>query len=609
MAKPLLQGGGWGSGQPFADVIAAAQATPGAVDAQLPDETDWQYFWRRLGAGLGYGAKEAGKEMGGNAIGAIAGVANSTPNKRAGVTPEAAAAAKVKGLNDFFDLTPQNAANRGVPLKAVFDAQTAIESGGRAGIKGPMTQYGQAEGLKQVLPSTGEATAKAHGLTWRPELMTATSPEAVQYQQAIGNAVMFDNLARTGGDIPAALAQYHGGTDESNWGPKTANYVQNVLDKAGSEVGLGDLTSPGFSFVDPRAAMGLIPLPKALPQIDLPDAPQEEMPGARPHKAVLDLTSLLAPLTAAYAPVPVDHTGDPWERFQQWLGGAAQGYASGGGLAGAGAGALAGFTKAKAGQKGEDKAFQEQQRQAAIALAQAGFGLNHENVDRGDANAAIDWQSGEDARTTKFGNLGRKDQRQVQEQLTNEQIMQKNIENLNQAYANRGQVGIHALDAAAGAQNAANSQQLQINLGLSERELQAAQRTGLTPGAASVLKDVGVPVEKPSGSKANPLHDNAREAASYIDAGNTEGMIGSLANEAVLSGEAVRILSGDPLKTYKKAVQQKDLAGAQAVMAQAFAGNPKLAQEWAVELAKRGLPVATMVAKRVKKPDASTANQ
>lgn len=60
------------------------------------------------------------------------------------------------------------------------------ESGGRAGALGPQTPYGQAMGLTQVLPTTGEGIAKRLGVSWRPDLMKGTSADAATYQRGIG---------------------------------------------------------------------------------------------------------------------------------------------------------------------------------------------------------------------------------------------------------------------------------------------------------------------------------------------------------------------------------------------------------------------------------------
>lgn len=94
-------------------------------------------------------------------------------------------------------------------------AQAQVESSGDPNAEGPPTQYGRAAGIAQLIP----ATAHALGVT-NPNDPTQAIPAQAE--------LMAQNLKRYK-DIPTALMAYHGGTDESNWGPKTRNYQQKVL--------------------------------------------------------------------------------------------------------------------------------------------------------------------------------------------------------------------------------------------------------------------------------------------------------------------------------------------------------------------------------------------
>lgn len=108
----------------------------------------------------------------------------------------------------------------------------AQESGGRAGVQGPQTPYGRAQGLTQVLPSTAQGIAKRLGVAWRPDLMTGTSEAAQQYQRAIGQAYLEEGLTKTG-NVTDALKYYHGGPNRRLWGPKTEAYAASVLRRMG----------------------------------------------------------------------------------------------------------------------------------------------------------------------------------------------------------------------------------------------------------------------------------------------------------------------------------------------------------------------------------------
>jgi len=107
------------------------------------------------------------------------------------------------------------------------------ESGGKAGITGPQTQYGRAQGLTQVLPATGQGVARKLGVAWRPDLMSGNSPAAAQYQAAIGQGYLEEALSKTG-NVRDALKYYHGGPNRRLWGSKTNAYADSVLRKMGA---------------------------------------------------------------------------------------------------------------------------------------------------------------------------------------------------------------------------------------------------------------------------------------------------------------------------------------------------------------------------------------
>ena len=110
----------------------------------------------------------------------------------------------------------------------IFGSLVAQESGGRAGVRGPMTQYGQALGRTQVLPSTARGIARNLGIPYREDLLTGTTPEAAAYQDQLGRAYLEEGFAKTG-NAREALMYYHGGPDRALWGPKTQRYADEVL--------------------------------------------------------------------------------------------------------------------------------------------------------------------------------------------------------------------------------------------------------------------------------------------------------------------------------------------------------------------------------------------
>jgi len=109
-----------------------------------------------------------------------------------------------------------------------FDALIQQESGGRPGVRGPMTQYGQALGMTQMMPATAAEMARKLGVPYRSDLLTGTSAEAAQNQKALGQAYFQQGLKETG-NLTDALHYYHGGPDRKLWGPKTRGYARSVL--------------------------------------------------------------------------------------------------------------------------------------------------------------------------------------------------------------------------------------------------------------------------------------------------------------------------------------------------------------------------------------------
>lgn len=80
----------------------------------------------------------------------------------------------------------------------------------------------------QITPTTRKLILDKYGLD--PYL----SPE----NSAQGAALLLkESLDRNKGDQASAVAEYHGGTDRSNWGPKTQAYVQRVLGQAPQDGG------------------------------------------------------------------------------------------------------------------------------------------------------------------------------------------------------------------------------------------------------------------------------------------------------------------------------------------------------------------------------------
>lgn len=71
----------------------------------------------------------------------------------------------------------------------------------------------------QIIPATRKAAIDKYGID--PYLSPENAAE-------VAGLLLKDSLTRNKGNVPAAVAEYHGGTDRANWGPRTRAYVARV---------------------------------------------------------------------------------------------------------------------------------------------------------------------------------------------------------------------------------------------------------------------------------------------------------------------------------------------------------------------------------------------
>jgi hypothetical protein len=235
---------------PGADPAAATQRTLAAFDEAAPQfkalgETDDdlaqvrahiaadpQATFSGLGAAaakeLGYDVKVVNGQIvaidKGTGKGRI--VASAVPTS-GGAPPAPAAAPDQQANVDPEAIAP--ASSGPVDIERFRNAIRQQESNNTAGAVGPVTPYGQAEGVGQVLPTTAEPLARKIGLPWNPAMMRGTTPAALAYQEKISNAAIDEALQASGGDPAAAAAYYFAGPNQALHGPRTAQYVKDVM--------------------------------------------------------------------------------------------------------------------------------------------------------------------------------------------------------------------------------------------------------------------------------------------------------------------------------------------------------------------------------------------
>lgn len=141
---------------------------------------------------------------------------------------------------------------------------TAVITRGERSNNDQVSEAG-ARTVAQITPPTRKLILDKYGID--PYLSPENAVESA-------GLLLKEGLQRNGGDSKLAVAEYHGGTDRANWGPRTASYVQRVTGG---------------------------PPPAAAPSADAPAATAKpSTPGAMPDGS----QSTFDRLTAAAAPPP-----------------------------------------------------------------------------------------------------------------------------------------------------------------------------------------------------------------------------------------------------------------------------------------------------------------
>lgn len=115
----------------------------------------------------------------------------------------------------WTDLATATAAKLGLPDGLL----AAIVNKGERSNHDAVSEAG-ARTVFQIIPSTRKAAIDKYGID--PYLSPENAAE-------VAGLLLKDSLQRNKGDVPSAVAEYHGGTDRANWGPRTRAYVQRVV--------------------------------------------------------------------------------------------------------------------------------------------------------------------------------------------------------------------------------------------------------------------------------------------------------------------------------------------------------------------------------------------
>lgn len=102
--------------------------------------------------------------------------------------------------------------------KAKIERQLNQESGGKSSATSPVG----AVGVSQMMPNTIAGLRRNY-----PEKNLGNPRDPVESLKMY-EALMAENIKRTGGDVDHAVRAYHGGWDPKNWGPVNADYINIV---------------------------------------------------------------------------------------------------------------------------------------------------------------------------------------------------------------------------------------------------------------------------------------------------------------------------------------------------------------------------------------------
>ncbi len=115
----------------------------------------------------------------------------------------------------WTDLATQTEAKLGLPggLLAAIVTKGERSNADQVSEAGARTPF-------QIIPQTRKAVIDKYGID--PYLSPENAAEAA-------GLLLKESLTRNKGDAASAVAEYHGGTDRANWGPRTRSYVARVM--------------------------------------------------------------------------------------------------------------------------------------------------------------------------------------------------------------------------------------------------------------------------------------------------------------------------------------------------------------------------------------------
>lgn len=252
----------------------------------------------------------------------------------------------------------------------------------------------------------------------------------------------------------------------------------------------------------------------------------------------------------------------------------------------AGAGGQAGFANERDAQRGLDRENELIQGQLDRALAGMGLDLNLQNLGTSNANRDREWQSGENQRQTRWGNVQGADERAVQQALTNAGISQANVGLVNQNQMTRAQAGLGAMEGQVAAANQGTA--IGVNAAMQLAMQSAAQATDprqADQAIGQMIRAAGVPES-----------DSTVAVARAIAAGNNQAVLPYIATELMTSGLFSSVLAEEDAQAVEQALNREQPEQALAIVTRALAASEvDVVRAVVDDLAVQGSPAALLI--------------
>lgn len=400
--------------------------------------------------------------------------------------------------------------------------------------------------------------------------------------------------------------------------PRTAAELYTTI--TGKVQAADPFTAPTFQAVPNMA--GMIPNPTTPRYVNMPDAPQMGFAPERPQAEELPVGDMMAQLQK-FAPPSFDRNTEMGGRLGQIIAGMAAGAGGVDPMDGVGAILLGAGGGAANARVQFDKALRVQEKEAAEAQRVFGLSMALREQDFNSTNRGIraenanrKWQDARDKMVTEFENKQSQWRVDTQEYLTNNNLGNQYIRDLDQAALARARVAMQAVEQNVDLYNREQGAQADLDLkrflfendtgakGASDQQIKTMDQ---------MLAGIGLDAKVAAANK-DTLGLNAAQGALYIAANNKQAAINALGRELALAG-AYDVIPDKKVRGELELLAKQDptgeLSGAAIgrLLNEGEASDPGSALDWAKVAAARGLPVGQLFLRHIKQAQPAPQQQ